>query len=355
MIARPSTTARHASLAAAACLVALSMAWGQAEGDPAKKPWAFSPPATPAPPPPSAPPEFAMPETFIPPELILVPTTPIPAASLPAGEGPRDVPLVEKRWEDLSDKKVGTNGALAMAIEPTQWKHAETENFILHYRRVTEAQKVAREVEYDLWFIAKTMGATKEQYQRKSHVFVFEDDAEWRKFLAQTTGSPWAGSLAFGDQLFLNVRRSFQTGRFDSMTLAHEVTHAVVARLFPLQQWPLWLNEGWAEYMGGASVAARKGQTVKRQQSQLYRATLPLDKMEAMIEYPKDEVEVDKLYQTSEKVVRFLMNEMPQDRIMKFITTQLTGKTLKQGILEVYGDKLKDWETFEKRFERFDK
>jgi hypothetical protein len=284
---------------------------------------------------------------------------PLPAATPPgtfAPEPPRDIPLVEKRWEDLSDKQLGKYGTIAMAIEPAKWKHAETDNFILHYRRVTEAQKVAREVEYDLWFIAKTMGATKEQYQRKSHVFIFEDSAEWKKFLPQTTMSPWAVSFAYGDQLFLNVRASEQTGgRFGSNTLAHEATHAVVARLFPFQHWPLWLGEGWAEYMAGASVAARKGQTIKRQQSRLDAASLPLDKMEAMTKYPEDEVETWKLYQTSEKVVRFLMTELPQDRIMKFINSQLGGKSLKEGVLQVYGDKVKDWEDFEKKFAKFDK
>jgi hypothetical protein len=37
-------------------------------------------------------------------------------------------------------------------------------------------------------------------------------------------------SLALGDELFLNVRE--QTGAFDSETVAHETTHAVVARIY---------------------------------------------------------------------------------------------------------------------------
>jgi len=37
---------------------------------------------------------------------------------------------------------------------------------------MTEAHKVAREIEYDIWFIAKALGAGKEQYQRKSHVYI---------------------------------------------------------------------------------------------------------------------------------------------------------------------------------------
>lgn len=193
------------------------------------------------------------------------------------------------------EQEVGKCGATALEIEKDKWKHAETENFILHYRRATEAQKVAREVEYDLWFVAKVLGAGRDRYQRKSHVFVFEDEDEWKKFVGLTKAPPWAASFAHGDELFLNVRRTEGPKRFDSNTLAHEATHAVVARLFPQKRWPLWLNEGWAEYMGGASVAARKGQSVKGHQSRLRLAGMPLATLEALREYPSDEAAVGQL------------------------------------------------------------
>lgn len=277
------------------------------------------------------------------------------AASATSANPPpaREVPLVEKPIEQLSTQEVGEFGRKALAINPQKWKHAETENFILHYRRVTEAQKVAREVEYDLWFIASTLGATKDRYQRKSHVYVFEDEEEWKQFLAVTAVPSWSASFARGDELYLNMRR--EGGGFSSNTLAHETSHAVVARLFPGRRWPLWLSEGFAEYMGGASVAARKGQTVKRHQSRLHLAEMPLSTLEALTEYPSDENAVGQLYQSSEKFVRFLMNELPKERIVTFIEAVLAGKKMQAAVLEVYGDKLKDWDAFTKRYERFSK
>jgi len=269
-------------------------------------------------------------------------------------EGPRDTPLVEKKWEELSNRDLGKDGTTAISIQQEKWKHAETENFILHYRRVTEAQKVAREVEYDLWFVAKTLHATKDRYQRKSHVFVFKDEDEWKTFLSQTSAPQWAASFAYGDELFLNVR-GMDTGIFDSKTLAHETTHAVVARLFPNKRWPLWLNEGWAEYMGGASVAARKGQTPKAFQTRLHMADLPLSAMEEMKRYPEDPVQIAQLYQTGEKLVRFLMDQMPRDRITQFIDAELNGKSLETSVVEIYGDKIKDWADFQKHYEHFAK
>ncbi len=285
-----------------------------------------------------------------------------PAAATPAPRAlppPREARLVEKKVEELSSKPGSEYGTKALAIDPEKWRHAETDHFVMHFRRVTEAQKVAREVEYDLWFVATTLGAAPERYAKKSHVYVFEDENEWKDFLGQTKVAPWSISFAYGDELFLNVRRvgrgSGGSSNFDSTTLAHEATHAVIARIFPGVRWPLWLNEGFAEYMGGASVAARKGQSVKRFQSRLAAAEMPLDRMETMLAYPETEIEVMQLYQTSEKLVRFLMNEFPKERFNDFLAATLAGKPLKETIPTVYADKVKDWDAFLRRYERFTK
>lgn len=280
-------------------------------------------------------------------------STPAPRNDPP----PREARLVERKAEELPSQTTSKHGTTALAINPEKWRHAETDHFILHFRRVTEAQKVAREVEYDLWFVATTLGATPERYKKKSHVYVFEDEEEWKTFLGQTNVPAWSVSFAFGDELFLNVRRvgggSGGSSNFDSSTLAHEATHAVVARLFPGQRWPLWLNEGFAEYMGGASIAARKGQSVKRFQTRLAAAEMPLDRLEALTSYPQAQIEVMQLYQTSEKLVRFLMNELPKDRFNDFLAAMLAGKSLKETIPQVYSDKVKDWDAFLRRYERF--
>lgn len=272
-----------------------------------------------------------------------------------ADDGPRDTKLEEKKWEELPNQEVSPQGREALDIDAKKWKHAETENFILHYRRVTEAKKVAREIEYDLWFVAKTLGAEKKDYARKSHVYVFEDEAEWKSFLGQMGLPEWVASYALGDELFLNVRQTAGANRFDSQTLAHETTHAVVARLYVGKNWPLWLGEGFAEYMGGASVAARKNQTVKRHQGKLRAADMPLEELVSLTNYPSDRELVSRLYQTSEQFVRFLMNDFPPDRFPKFIDAMLEGGDLQATVLKLYGDKVKDWSDFMRKYERFSK
>jgi hypothetical protein len=273
--------------------------------------------------------------------------------SAPTAEPPRETKFVEVQPGMAVGQPESDEARAALAIRPEKWKTAETDNFIIHYRRVTEAQKVAREVEFNLWFVAQSLGAKPESYARKSHVFVFEDEKEWNAFLASVNAPSWFGSFANGDDLYLSVRGPNGAG-FDSHTLAHETTHAVVARICPGERWPVWLNEGFAEYMGGAAVAARKHETVKRHERNLFEADMPLDELFALKKYPEP-AEVPHLYQSSEKFVRFLFTELPKERFVKFAGAVASGQPPKEAFVAVYGDKVKDWETFLKLYAKFTK
>jgi hypothetical protein len=123
-------------------------------------------------------------------------------------------------WEQLTNRDVSYLGGEALAMNPRAWYHGETEDFIIHYRNFSDALEVAREIEFDLWYVARALGATREQYAR-----------EWRVFVKQSQHpEPWAHSFTHHDELFLNVHGTGQ--RFESHTLAHETAHAAVARVY---------------------------------------------------------------------------------------------------------------------------
>jgi hypothetical protein len=241
----------------------------------------------------------------------------------------------------------------ALALAPAKWKHAETPHFIVHYRRATEAQRVVREVEFTLWFVAQSLGAAPERYAKKSDVYVFQDEREWNQFRPEAEVPGWTASFASGDDLFLHIGGPSEP--FDSRTLAHETTHAVVARLYPRQTWPLWLNEGFAEAMAGASMAARQHIWGKGMQQELYDATLSPNELTTICHYPSDPLEVTRFYQSSEKLVRLLLNEYPKERFPKFIDATLLGFPFRDALLQVYGDQVKDYPAFLKQYERFTK
>ena len=273
------------------------------------------------------------------------------AWAFPLNEAPHGVSLNEKKFPELSNQDFSDLGTKALAIAPAKWRHAETENFIIHYHTTPEAFRVVHEIEFDLWFAAKTLGVAKDRYTRKSHVFIFQNEQEWNEFHSQTNVPEWSASFAHGDELFLHVGGVGEG--FDSHLLAHETTHAVVARLYPRHTWPMWLNEGFAEYIGGATVAARKGVYLKHAQNALQFASMPLDQLTALTQYPTDTKQVHALYQSSEKLIRFLMGAFPQDRFTRFIDTVLTGETFEKSVLQIYGDKVQDFATFKRNYERF--
>lgn len=265
------------------------------------------------------------------------------------------IQLEEKKWEALPNHDVGPEGEMALSIRPAAWLHGETPSWILHYRRVTEAKRVALEIDFHLAFVSKTLGATPAQVAHKANVFIFEDEKDWKAFMSQVTRissvSPWAASFAHGENLFLNVRNG-NTGMFDSQTLAHETTHAVVARIYPHERPPLWLSEGFAEEMSGRSTAARMGQYNPRLLMRFQTATMALEPLTSLKEYPLEMTAVAQLYQSSEKLVRFLMTDAPVDRFPKFFEAMLHGGDFSAALAQVYADKYPTYDAFAQRYAR---
>jgi hypothetical protein len=274
-------------------------------------------------------------------------TPALPRATPP----PYDVPLRQVRWEDLTNHEISPAGAQALALQPAQWRQGETDHFIIHYRGMSDALQVAREIEFDLWHVAQSLGAEPGQYARKSHVYIFRDKKEWQKFLFQTRLPEWVHSFALRDDLFLELRAA--EGGFDSHTLAHETTHAVVARIYGHRSWPLWLSEGFAEYMGGASVAARNSRSARSSQRKLPFAKMTVAELFATQRYPEAPLDVARLYDTSAKFVRYLFNKYPPELFPKFVGRVLTDASPAAALVEIYGSEFSDMADFEKRFSRF--
>ena len=196
--------------------------------------------------------------------------------------------FVEKPWDQLPNHDIGEQGQLALEVRPNAWLHGESPSWILHYRRITEAKRVALEIDFHMNFVARTLGAQPEQVAHKANVFIFEDDKDWKEFMARRGADrlSFAASFAIGENLFLNVRNG-TTGMFNSQLLAHETTHAIVARIFHRYP-PLWLSEGFAEEMSGRSTGARMGQYNQRLLQHARTPLLSVDQILAIQQYPTD-------------------------------------------------------------------
>ena len=213
----------------------------------------------------------------------------------------KEVPL-----QSLSDHSLTPLGQAALSIRPNDWKHAETTNFIYHFFHGFVAAPVAVEAEFYYHVIAQDLGKDTTQWERKSHIFVFETDADWAVFKQKGALDPWTGGLHSAGSLFIQRNPEM---KFKGHTLGHETTHLVIDRFFGSGV-PLWLNEGYAEYSGVRCYAAfsRARGYLARPTSRPVPADLyvPVGQLASMVSYPQDVAQVGAFYSESERLVRFL-------------------------------------------------
>jgi len=213
----------------------------------------------------------------------------------------KEVPL-----QSLSDRSLTPLGQAALSIHPNDWKHAETTNFVYHFFHGFIAAPVSVEAEFYYNVIAKDLGKDTTQWERKSHIFIFETDADWAEFQKKGSLDPWTGGLHSQGSLFIKREPEM---KFKGHTLGHEVTHLVIERFFGAGV-PLWLNEGYAEYSGVRCYAAfnRARGYNSRPTSRPVPADLyfPVAQLSSLMTYPQDVAQVGAFYSESERLVRFL-------------------------------------------------
>jgi hypothetical protein len=154
--------------------------------------------------------------------------------------------------------------------------------------------------------IAQDMGKDTTQWERKCHVFVFEQPADWAEFQKRGSLDPWTGGIHSGNELFIQRNPAL---KFKGSTLGHEIAHLVVNRFFGSGV-PLWLNEGYAEYAASRCYAA-----FQRARGYLSRPManavdperfIPVAELTGAVAYPGDVTRVRTFYDESQRLVRFL-------------------------------------------------
>ncbi len=217
-----------------------------------------------------------------------------------------DGALKEVPFQSLSDRNLTALGQAAMSIHPNDWKHAETTNFIYHYFHGFIAAPVSVEAEFYYRVISKDLEKDTTQWERKSHIFVFETNEDWVAFQHKGSLDPWTGGIHSAGSLF--IQRNPEQ-KFKGNTLGHEVTHLVIERFFGAGV-PLWLNEGYAEYSASRCYAAfnRARGYAARPTSRSVPADLyvPVGQLTSMVSYPQEVTQVGVFYSESERLVRFL-------------------------------------------------
>ncbi len=260
--------------------------------------------------------------------------------------------LSEVEFDKLSDTRVSTLGGAALAISPNAWKHAETANFIYHYRRSFVATPVSVEAEFYYRVVAAELGRDTTRWERKSHIFIFESPEDWAIFQKLARLDPWTGGIHAGGELFIVRDPRF---KWKGSTLAHEVTHLVLHRFFG-SGLPLWLNEGYAEYAAGRAYAsyhrARGAEARPRSAAVAAGDYIALAALTGAAAYPATTREVAAFYAESERLVRYLSRE-GRPELVEFMDALAGGARLETALGRAFGTRFPSLERLEGEFKKY--
>ncbi len=260
--------------------------------------------------------------------------------------------LQEIEWTRLSDRNVSPLGQAALQVRTAEWKHGETEHFVYHFFQSFVATPVSVEAEFFYKIVAQELLRDTRQWERKCHIFIFENAADWAEFQKRGKLDPWTGGLHAAGELFIHRDAS---RKWKGQTLGHEVAHLVIYRFFGAGI-PLWLNEGYAEYAASRGYAAffRARGFASRPKSgavspELY---LPVAQLTSMLTYPADPVQVGVFYNESERLVRFL-SAANKTGFSSFLEAMAQGNRVDSALSKGFGSRFASLEALDREFKEY--
>jgi hypothetical protein len=260
--------------------------------------------------------------------------------------------IPEVAFEKLSDRMLTALGKKALQIREADWKHAETEHFIYHFFDRPTASAVSAEAEFYYRVIATELGRDTSTWERKCHLFLFDDANDWKAFQKFGGLDPWTGGIHGEGTLF--VLRN--TGpKADNTTLPHEITHLVLFRFFG-PGIPLWLNEGFAEYAATRCRAAfgrARGMNARpRAHAVKDGLYIPLAELTTATGYPAEVEQVVAFYEESQKLVRFL-SAADRRGFVEFLDAMGKGALFESAVRNHFGNRFLNLDAVEHEFKSY--
>jgi hypothetical protein len=275
------------------------------------------------------------------------------AGHLRADDDPKGInALPEVALSQLSDPGTSRLGQAALAVRPADWKHSETDHFILHFFHNFVAAQAAVELEYYYHAISTELHRDTSAWERKSHVYIFENDADWHAFQGKAQLDPWTGGIHSEGNLFI-IRNP--ANKFSGRALGHETAHLVVYRFFGAGI-PLWLNEGYAE---NSSIRIYAGLERTRGYSSTPRSAvltasnyIPVADLTSATTYPDDVTKVRVFYQESEKLTGYLRSQ-GQDGFVTFLDAISHGSRLDTALWKGFGARFATIDALDREFSTY--
>jgi hypothetical protein len=274
------------------------------------------------------------------------------AAAASAENAPAIGAIPELAFERLSDRALTALGRKALQVRAGEWRHAETEHFIYHFFDRPMASVVSVEAEFYYRVIATELGKDTSAWERKCHLFLFDDADDWKTFQQFGGLDPWTGGIHSEGALFVRRNPGWKS---DNATLPHEITHLVIYRFFG-PGIPLWLNEGFAEYAAArcrASFFRARGYNARPRANMVKDGQyVALAELTGAMSYPEENDRVVAFYEESQKLVRFLC---AADRagFLAFLEAMGKGARFETAARTHFGNRFLNLEAVEREFKGY--
>ncbi|HEY2140087.1 MAG TPA: hypothetical protein VGH00_08400 [Chthoniobacterales bacterium] len=258
--------------------------------------------------------------------------------------------LPEVDFSRLSQRDPSPLGAKALALNPGQWKHGETEHFIYHFVDGFVATAVSVEAEFHYRVVAKELEREQPPGDTKSHIYIFQTPADWKQFQGAAKLEPWTGGIHSQGSLFIQRNPGYISG---GNLLGHEIAHLIMHRFYP-DGIPCWLDEGFAQFVSKGARAsylrARNYNARPHSQTVENDKLIPLAELTTMTSPPNDRVET--FYNESERLVRFLaVND--KKNFLTFLDALGRHQPFDAALFQSYGSKYLTTTAFEEKFREY--
>jgi hypothetical protein len=167
---------------------------------------------------------------------------------------------------------------------------------------------------------------------RDVQLYIYANSAEMREAVLYEPG--WTGGLAYPEHNLTIIGIAPEDIAWGKRTAAHELTHVLVGnRAFScVGSIPTWLNEGIAVYgEGGPEAAALEQFTTARKTDAL------LSVRSLSGGFSEDPQQADLSYSQSYSIVRFLIDEYGQQKLLQVFDQLGSGDAIEPVLRKIYG------------------
>jgi peptidase MA superfamily protein len=258
--------------------------------------------------------------------------------------------LTEVEFSQLSQRDPNPLGEKALAIQPEQWKHAESEHFIYHFVHSYVATPVSVEAEFHYRVVAKELERDEPTTDVKSHIYIFEKPEEWHQFQVFGKLEQWTGGIHSEGSLFIQRDPAY---KFSGNILGHEIVHLVMHRFYT-SGIPCWLDEGFAQFISKdahASYQRARGYIGKPHSEAIApQELIPLSTLLAFTYPPTDRVHT--FYNESERLVRFLA-ETDKPSFLKLLDALARHQPFETALAQFYPTNFTTIPALEEKFREY--